>query len=228
MLEYQTLDGQLRRMKRELEKNEYRTQGKKFTALRQETEEAIVRLDARAAELASVLASVKNNFEKISSALDEYAKEIGDIEDEDELKYIKKKLASQTELLQSAERECKSVLREGEEIDKKYDELRAKMPKILAGYNKCNEEFNKIIAAAQPEINSIKKKQAELEKMLDAQEMEVYKKIRQQNIYPVYVPLMDGNRCGGCRMDMPGASVAKIDEKGYIRCEHCGRIIFKQ
>ena len=114
------------------------------------------------------------------------------------------------------------------EVPSEYAEtVKVKLPQILSQYRECNNKFNEIISTSQPVVDGLRTQLNQLEKVINPEIMEIYKKIRQQNIYPVFVLLEGKSRCGGCRMDLSGSAVSRIDESGYIRCEHCGRIVYK-
>lgn len=229
MLQYQSLDSELNRIEKDLRKNEFFVKRKQYKALRAECEENIVKLDAKANELRAQLATAKQNLDKITVVIEEHSKEIADIEDSDELNYMSKKLNEQLDLLAAADREIKRIIKEGEDIAKSFDEINAKLPKIIAGYNKCNEEFSKAADAQKPRVNELKTKQAELKKVIEPSLFEVYRKISDGQIHPVFVPLLNDCQCGGCRMEMPKAVVdTQMANKQYMRCEHCGRIIYRK
>lgn len=229
MLQYQSIDGELNRIERDLRKNENFVKRKQFKALSQECEENLGKLDAKAAELRSQLAQAKQSMEKITREIEEHAKEINDIEDVDELNYMNKKLNEQVELLSAVEKDVKRILREGEEIAKSFDEINAKLPKLIGAYKKANEDFTKAAEEVKPRVNELRAKQNELKKVIDGSLFEIYKKVSDGGVRPVFVPLRDGARCGGCQMEMPKAVVdAQFTGKSFMRCEHCGRVIYKE
>lgn len=228
MLTYQQLDGELNRIERELRKSEVFIQRRRYKAASQECEETIAKLDARAAELKTQLAAAQQTVKQISEVIEEHSKEMDTLQDVDELNYMNKKLNEQFAELNNVEKEIKRILREGEEISKTFEETSAKLPRLVAGYNKYNDEFNKAAAEIKPRVNQIRAQQAELRKSIDDHIFDIYKKVADGGLYPVFVPLEEGTRCGGCRMEMPKAAVdAQFAGKPYMRCEHCGRIIFK-
>ncbi len=229
MLQYQQLDGELNRIERELRKNESFVKRRQYKAASQECEETINRLDARALELKNQLAQAQQTVQNITEIIEDHSREIGSLEDEDELNYMNKKLNEQLAELNNVEKEIKRILRDGEDISKAFDEASAKLPRLVAGFRKCDEEFNKAAAEVKPRVNEIRTRQAELKKSIDENIFNIYKKVADGGLYPVFVPLEDGTRCGGCRMEMPKAQVdAQFAGKTYMRCEHCGRIIFKK
>ena len=229
MLQYQSVDGELNRIEKELRKNENYIKSRQYKALRQECEDNLAKLDAKSGDLKGQLAAARQSVEKITAAIEEHAKEINDIEDVDELNYMSKKLNEQLELLAAVDREIKRILREGEDIAKSFDEISAKLPKLIAALKKSTDEFNKATEAVKPRVAELRAKQAELKKVIDPSIFDVYKKVSEGGKHPVFVPLRDGARCGGCQMEMPKAVVdAQFAGKNFIRCEHCGRVIYKE
>ena len=229
MLQYQSLDSELNRIEKDLRKNDNFVKRKQYKALSQECEDNLAKLDGKASELRSQLATARQSMDKITSAIEEHAKEIHDIEDVDELNYMNKKLNEQLELLSTVEKELKRILREGEEIAKSFDEINVKLPKLVLAYKKANEDFNKAAEEAKPRVTELRQQQAELKKVIDPSLFEIYKKVSEGGLRPVFVPLRDGERCGGCQMGMPKAVVdAQFSGKNFIRCEHCGRVIYKE
>lgn len=229
MLQYQSLDSELNRIEKDLRKNESFLKRKQYKALWQELDESLNKMDAKAVELRSQLAAAKQSMDKITAVIDELSKEITDIEDVDELNYMNKKLNEQLDLLSVAEKEIKRILRESEEISKSFDDINAKLPKVMAAYKKSNDDFNKATEEVAPRVKELRGKQAELKKAIEPQIFEIYNKVAAGGLRPVFVPLRDGMRCGGCQMEMPKAVVdAQFAGKNFIRCEHCGRVIYKE
>lgn len=228
MLDYQRLDSELNRIERDLRKNENFVKRKQYKAMTAECEESLTKLDAKSAELRNQLAAANKAIERVNEELDEHIKEFDGAEDVDELNYMNRKLNALITEIGNLDKEIKRILREGEEISKSFDEISAKLPRLIAGYNKCNEVFNKAAAEVKPKVRELQQKQAELRKSIDPSLFEVYKKISEGQLHPVFVPLRDGCRCGGCQMEIPKAVVeAQMAGKDYMRCEHCGRIIYK-
>ena len=149
MLQYQALDGELNRIEKELRKNENFVKRKQYKALSQECEENLGKLDARAQELRNQLAQARQAMDKINEVIEEHAKERGALEDVDELNYMNKKLNEQLTELTNIDKDIKRILKEGEEISKSFDDINAKLPKLVKLYNKCNEDFNLVFRLRQ-------------------------------------------------------------------------------
>ena len=229
MLQYQAVDGELNRIEKDLRKNESFVKRKQYKALSQECEENLGKLDVKAQDLKGQLAIARQTMDKITEVIEEHAKEISTLEDVDELNYMNKKLNEQLAELANVEKDIKRILREGEEISKSFDDINVKLPKLVKLYNKCNEEFAQATAEVKPRVRELQLKQAELKKVIDAELFDVYKRVSEGGLHPVFVPLHDGCRCGGCRMEMPKAVVdSQLANSQFMRCEHCGRIIYKE
>ena len=229
MLQYQSLDSELNRIERELRKLDSYIKRNQFKAMSQECEENLDKLDIKAQELKNQLAAARQAMEKITEVIEEHSKEIGALEDVDELNYMNRQLNAQLNELSNVDKDIKRIIREGEEIAKSFDDINAKLPKIAMGYKKANEEVKQATEEVRPRVNELKAKQAELKKVIDGSLFEVYKKAVEGGLRPVFVPLRDGARCGGCQMEMPKAVVdTKLSSKSYVRCENCGRLIYRE
>ena len=228
MLEYQKIDGELNRIERDLRKSEAYQNIKKYKALRQDYEDTLNRFDAKANELKTKLTQAKQTVAKITTVIQELSNEMSHVESSDELKYMSKKLDEQLKLLSATEGEIKDILREGEEIAKKFDEINSKLVAIAKALKTANDDFANQKEAVKPRVMELKSKLDALKPQLDQKLFEMYERISAGKVFPVFVPLSDGNRCGGCRMDMPLGVVETEMQRhgGIMRCEHCGRIMY--
>ncbi len=227
MLTYQELDRELNRLERDLRKNDFYLKRKKLKAMQAEYEDKLNKLDQKAFELKNQLANARNLMQKITNFILEQNKELDEVESESELNYMNKKLAENMDALTAVENDIKRILKEGEEVARNFEAISAEIPKIIAGIKKCNEEFAKATEAVKPRVTELKQRQAELRKLINPEVFAMYKKLSESQIHPVFVPLQDGVRCGGCRMEMPrGVVESKMQVNKYMVCEHCGRIIY--
>lgn len=229
MLEYQKIDRELSRIEKELRENENYVKFKQYKNMRQACEDNIARAEGKASDLKSQLAACRESMAKATALIEEYCREMEDVRDVDELNYMNKKLNEQLEILTSVEKDVKRIQREGEETVKALDEITAKLPQVVSLCVKFNNEFAKATEAQKPRVMELKQKKAELKKVIAPSLFEIYQKVSDGQIQPVFVPLRDGIRCGGCQMEMPKAVVdAHFAAKDYMRCEHCGRVIYKE
>ena len=144
MLQYQSIDRELNRIEKELRKNEFFVKRKQYKQLHQNCEDSIAKSEGKVADLRNQLAAARQSMAQIVAVLDEYYKEIEEVEGEDELNYMSKKLNEQLDLLAAVERDVKRITHEGEEIVKSLDDINGKLPKIVDP--KLLEVYQKVAA----------------------------------------------------------------------------------
>ncbi len=226
ILQYQNLDGALLEIEKKLKNNESRKLSMKLTAYKQDAEERLVKIEAKAGELSTSLANAIANINMVKETLDEHIKAVEDLEDIEEIKYLKKKIVSELDSLDSHDKTIKSIIDEINSMQDSYNEISNKLPKAVSQLSSANDTFGKIVAEAKPQIDSLKEQKKELEKSLDSALLAEYKKVRAQNLYPVFVELGAGNTCGGCHMTT-SVDYATLDAEGYVKCENCNRRVYK-
>ena len=127
-------------------------------------------------------------------------------------------------------------------LDRKITKIAESINTILAEYNKtvksyneakekykvCKDAYDKEIAEQEPKMKEIQKKLSALAKDVDSALMEKYNAMRKDKKYPVFVPLLNNNACGHCRMELSASAVAKLNNEGSLTCEHCRCVIYKK
>ncbi|MEG2014359.1 MAG: C4-type zinc ribbon domain-containing protein [Clostridia bacterium] len=224
---YMEKDRELRIIEKEINNSADRVNGKKLGTYLKEAEEMLNKFEVRSAELADKSNVITANYNKALKTLTEYQKAYDDAQDAGELVYLQKKLKEVSDSVNSLERECKTIITEINDISVRYDEYRGKIPQVRAQYLQCKASFDVLVKAKQPTVSKIREELATLEKVIPRDIIERYKLIKQQGIYPPFVPFVDGQKCGGCGMQVPSAQASKIDEHGFITCENCRRVMYK-
>jgi len=129
------------------------------------------------------------------------------------LAILEKKLLNQAE-------KVNAILVDFDQTKKRYNTAKEK-------YAKHKQMFETESQNLQPEIDAKSKEVKKLEEGLDQTILAKYKQRRQDNIFPVFVPCIE-KACGGCRMELPYASLQTLKNNGVLECEHCRRIIYSQ
>ena len=227
MLRYQQIDGQIKSIISRLNGSDECIRGKKLGQFLKESEEKLKKMNKRAEELNASVARLKNVYAQSVKDFDEMEKGVEAAIDREELNYLTKKLSETTKSLGAIEKELNAAVREMEDITKRYDELRGKVPTAQSQYKDCRGKFEKMKKDCEPEVSRLRSQLQALEKEIPPEIMEKYQKLRGQKIYPVIVPLAGGNKCGGCQMEVSIGAKGKLDEKGFVDCENCQRLIYK-
>ena len=227
ILQYQKLDSELVKLERALRDNPHRKVANEMQKKAVDAQNRSVELENKAKELLARIKTIREQFEMQNKMLSQVkSKDIDKLEakEVENLIVLKEKLAQNSNFLD------KNLTKLAENVKMVIDEYQ-KASKV---YSEARNKFNESKAAYEQELAIVDPKRKELEGKLAKEAagiakdtMEKYKKLRQDNIFPVFVPLRN-NSCGGCNMELPTAVISRIKESGALQCEHCHRIIYFQ
>jgi len=126
------------------------------------------------------------------------------------------------------ERNLNIVITKAKECLKEFETTKNNVIKARSKHKTSKDNYEKLVKDAEPKMNEIKAQMKSLEKNVTPALMEKYKQMKNDNIFPVFVPLLDGKSCYGCRMEVASSKLNKLSSEPYIVCEHCGRLIVKK
>ena len=197
--------------------NEAKTATAQSTSLEERAGEALKELE----EAKKLLA--QNT--KLSGALtSKDVKKIGEAEIDTDLTYKDKILSNLNFLDRKITKIAESInaiLAEYNEAVKTYNAAKAK-------YKAFKEAYDKELAETEPQMKEIQKRLDDFKSSIDPVLLEKYNNLRKDKVFPVFVPLLPGNACGHCRMEVSASAVAKLNTEGTLTCEHCRCIIYKK
>lgn len=226
ILEYQELDKELYNIQKQEKLNENKVKAKEFYQSYTQSKESCAEFEKKAEALLADIEKIKKQYQQQEDKLNEFmGKNLESMAKEEisKINQLKDKLSQNIVIL-----------------EKNLSALASKMNAILSGHNrayktlteskqeyeKCKQAYDEDVKAYEKEKEEFSKKLQVLEKDIEPKIMEAYKKVRNNNLFPVVVPL-SGSMCGRCRVELPFANIEKLNEQGTIICEHCGRIIYK-
>ena len=226
LLKYQKLDQELFAVEQKIANSPYRKKANELATLAKKTQAKSVELETEAEKLLAQIEDLKEKYATNKAQADKMMSgkiENMTVEELDKLstlqKAISKNLSVLEKMLQKSAENINHILAEFNKTKKLYDQARTQ-------YVTCKQKLDEQTKASEPEKAKIKKQLEVLEKDVDPQIMADYKKKRNDNIFPVIVPLENGNFCGRCRMELPKVAISRLKEKGIITCEHCKRYIY--
>jgi len=149
----------------------------------------LLSLESEAENTLKEFESLKKEYEKSLNKMNEYAKVDTTTLDEAKFEALVKQTGDLTNLLNNLERKISTV---GMRVNQILQQFDAAKKNIIISRNKHKEAKEKLDAVKsnlEPQIMSIQKEMAEVEKTVDPKIMAKYKHIRQDNIFPVFVPL---------------------------------------
>jgi len=226
LVEYQKVDTKLFKLERALAQSENKRKCNELTNIARESQ-------ARSSKLEDQASQIAKDIQDLFKIADQNKAKIKEIVSQD----VTKMTAEQIDASLAMREKLVGNL---QLLDKKATQLAEMANQILAEFNKtkiaykdagekykiCKEAYDKELAEINPQIEKVKEELLALEKTIDKNLMEEYKKRRVDRIFPVLVQL-NNKSCGGCHMEIPMSSLAKLDANGTLVCENCRRIIYK-
>ncbi len=228
LLKYQKLDEELFKVEQKLKNSPARKQAMELTAIAKKAQTRSAELENEAEKLIAEIADLKEKYSINKSKADEILTadfETMTMEDVEKYNILKGKIASNLnileKMLQKSAESINHILSEFNKTKKTYDEARTQ-------YAICKQKIDEESKNLQPEKERLEKELLVLEKDVAPDVMAEYRKRRNDNIFPVIVPLEGNNFCGRCRMELPKVAISRIKETGVITCEHCKRLVYQK
>ena len=225
IIEYQKTDAELFKIEKTMRENPNRKTANEMQKRASDAQKRSVELEDKAKVLNDQIATIKKQFEAQNKMLSQVInKDVDNLDstDVDKIFELKEKLAQNSNFLDKnltrLAENVKMVIDEYQKATKVYQDARVK-------YNESKTAYDKSITEIEPKKKELESKLATAENGISKETLDKYKRLRADNIFPVFVPLR-GNSCGGCNMELPIAQVSKLKENGTLQCEHCHRIIY--
>ncbi|MBQ2712486.1 MAG: hypothetical protein IJF71_03825 [Clostridia bacterium] len=226
ILEYQKVDGLLRKIENELKNSEERKRASQAKAFLLESEETSRRMDHRAEELIAAYHKLCEKQERESTTLAEYEASVEESKNDlDELRYIEKKIAQLADSLKKIDNEIAALQRDIEEVAREFNSFRKRFAAAKEEYKTYKQKYDELKKSRAAEINAIKEQLATLAAGVEPAMMEMYTQKRADKLYPVFVEIRS-NMCGVCSMELSLGDKAFLKENGYVECEHCKRVLY--
>jgi len=228
ILEYQKVDGELYALELSLAKSENKKKCIALSNLAKEAQAKSAKLEEKASDVLKEFEEAKKVLAqntKLADALSQKDVEKMNGEEIDHDLTFKDKLSSNLNILDrkitKIAESINAILAEYNKTVKSYNEAKEK-------YKVCKDDYDKELAEQEPKMKEIQKRLAALAKDVDSALMEKYNAMRKDKKYPVFVPLLNNNACGHCRMELSASAVAKLNNEGSLTCEHCRCVIYKK
>lgn len=226
ILDYQKTDGELYALEMTLVKSENKKKCVALSNTAKQAQSKSAMLEEKAGEILKEFEEAKKVLSqnlKLSNALSKKDVEKMGQEELDHDLGFKDKLNNNLMLLDrkitKIAENINLILSQYNQTVKAYNEAKAK-------YKESKEAYDKEVAEVEPKIKAVQKKLQEQSKTVSPELMQKYLSMRKDKIYPVFVPLINGN-CGHCRMELSASAIAKLSSEGVLPCEHCRCIIYK-
>ncbi len=226
LLEYQQLDGELRKIEQELASTE---EWKKFSQAKKFIDSAQVRLeslDKHAMELRTLRDDLANRAEEMTKTIAEYA-DLDEILEESggDISFYKKNAQSLLEKLRNVKGELNKLLSEVNSVSEEFKKLKEQTIAMQKQRKEYNEKFKKLRDARAEEVKNLSAKLDAVSKNIAPPILERYKQKRKERIFPIVVPLK-GDFCI-CGFEFPKYHQSELAGGNVVECENCRRFVYK-
>ncbi len=226
LLEYQEVDGELRKIEQELASSEERKkfiQAKKFMETAGEKLEA---QDKRACDLKALAEKLTEEFEEINKMIQEYSDLDEMVESGGDISFYKKSVQSLVDQLRAMKGELSKLMADIESAVEEYKKMKKQTISMQKQYKEYNEKFKEVKNARAEEVKAITARLEKIGANIPEEILKRYNAKRRERIFPVVAPLTNG-RCI-CGMDFAIAQQGALTGGNVIECEHCHRFIYKE
>ncbi len=226
LLEYQKLDGELRKIEMELNATEEKKKLSQAKVVMRNAEMRIAAQDKRAVEIRHLRDSLIARVEETSKAISEYSEVEELVEGGGDVSFYKKSAQQLLDKIRALKQELNKLLAEVEQLSAEYKKLMEQGKQMNKQKKEYAEKYKQVQAKYADRIEELNKKMEETAKKIPPEILDRYKLKRTEKVFPVLVPLA-GDMCV-CGMDLPLAQRNRIAGGNIIECENCHRFIYKQ
>ncbi len=226
LLEYQRLDGELRKIEMELNATEEKKKLSQAKIVMRNAEQRIAAQDKRAVELKALRDSLIARVDETSKAIAEYSDVEELVEGGGDVGFYKKSAQQLMDRVRSMKGELNKLFAEIEQLTAEYKKLMEQGKLMSRQKREYTEKFKEVQAKYADRIEQLNSQMEEMAKKIPPEILDRYRQKRKEKIFPVLVPL-NGDMCV-CGMDLPLAQRNKLAGGNVIECENCHRFIYKQ
>ena len=229
ILEYQRLEGELINIDKKINQSNSMKIIKQANDNANNAKNEMKNLDQKAGELVKSFNELQEIMKKNLLNIQSLEKQKIEMSNNEQVKKLYANIKAVNNNLNIIEQRLTDINKNMDFVLKKFHRVKesvvnSKDKKIKAQSDL--EEYKKSFEKQQQEID---KQMKVLSSQIEPKIFELYQKIRKENVYPVFVNLIqdsNNSRCGGCKSIIPIARINKLKNTGYVECEECRRIIF--
>lgn len=224
---YQQADMAVDRYEREMRKSPNRQKLVKHRDFLLTQQEAMKRIENDVEAMAERMDGIRADVIKLEEELKDLQDTLSEEEPETieiarkSLSYAQKLVAGITR----SEQELSKIRKDADTRDRQQHEVRVRAAKARAEFDALKKVYDVEYKEQTVEVGKLRAVANKAAEGVDPELLEKYKQIKQHSIPPV-AKLLDGNRCGGCNMNLPQVVLRNIRTGAKsVECENCGRIV---
>lgn len=227
ILKYQSLDAKKQQLEKSILTSSEKAVMNKMIAYVKEAQNKSMELENQAKKLTEEYLALKKEYDKNILLIKELTSKNSDELTTEQMDQIFHQINLVSSNLYMIERNLNIQIVNIKNILKEFEATKKGVIQARTKHKESKLKYEAFVNDVNPKIEAINKEMRKLESVIDEKLLAKYKSLKHDNIFPVFVPLENGN-CGGCRMAQPKGRLDKIKSDGYIICEQCGRVIYNK
>lgn len=230
MLKYQSLDRELNQLNEKFRTSDATVQYNRYMKLYKQTIEDGKRMSGVAGEHFVNLERLTKQYEKLLADVEEYNAGADEITDLKQADYYEKQLTKLYSAIESVEKELDNLRKELVKLDADAKAFFANANGYFVNVKKATPEMEKVKLEIQSKAKEVMAAQKELEKTIEPELVEKYKKAKEIAKFPPLVPFDEAtSSCMGCGLELSKDIAAKLRQDGGLEfCPNCNRLVYKQ
>lgn len=224
ILRYQQIDGELRKLEKELAQLPERKKAAELQNDLKAGQTKLVVVEQNAQKASENFSKAKAYYDDLFIKIETLSKTIAEA-DLDKVRELQRAKSNFYQMIEKLEKELSKINAQLTMVNNEYNSIikNAKLAKTQLDTLKV--KFNESKQKLEPQIEKLKTDLAAQAKKVDKATLEKYNNKRESK-FPVFVKNINGT-CGGCRMAISASKMREFNSSAYIECENCGRIIIK-
>jgi|GEM_PF-3355103 len=231
ILKYQAIDGELRKIKREIISNESVKAAGEAKREFNEMKQVVVKSEAVATKVYGGYAeSLKHYEETVKKAESLMVKLDGESLSDDEAEEIVAQLEALKGKLGEIADYIYNIKKKGEDALREYKQAQKSGKELKSQYEEANKVRTELEEKYRPQIEKLEKELIEARKQVPPALMAEYEKIvKEDKIFPPFAEAYENSdktiACSRCGYTLPGNAQSELKQNGTIVC-NCKRIIY--
>ena len=230
MLKYQSLDREINQLNEQFRTSEATRQYNKYMKLYKQAIEDGKRMSGVIGEHFVNVDRLTKQYEKLLADIGEYNNVLDEITDVKQADYYEKQLLKLYNALEALEKELDNVRKELMKLDADAKAFFTNVNNYFMAVKKSTPEMEKVKLEIQTKAREVMLAQKELEKTIEPELVEKYKKAKEISKFPPLVPFDEAtNSCMGCGLELSKDIAAKLRQDGGLEfCPNCNRLVYKK
>ena len=230
MLKYQSFDREINQLNEQFRTSEATRQYNKYMKLYKQAIEDGKRMSGVIGEHFVNVDRLTKQYEKLLADIGEYNNVLDEITDVKQADYYEKQLLKLYNALEAIEKELDNVRKELMKLDADAKAFFANVNNYFMAVKKSTPEMEKVKMEIQSKAREVMLAQKELEKTIEPELVEKYKKAKEIAKFPPLVPFDEAtNSCMGCGLELSKDIAAKLRQDGGLEfCPNCNRLVYKK